>query len=153
MTKEQLLDALVFEGHSVSLNGEDITYGLLARVLFEDVEWFFDEQEGTYEGDWYMAGKNKEGTYYFFTMAYGSCPSCDWLEEALDIRLHREAQASSASIKTSLGKIIDDILKTKTFPNKASMLDYAQKFDWQGFYNENQRNAFVGKLLSAIEAS
>jgi hypothetical protein len=152
MTKEQLLDSLTFSRFSVHLNGEYLDYGSLARALFPDVEWFFDEQEENYEGDWYMAGKNKEGTYYFFTMSYGSCSRCDWLEEAISHAPCDEPR-NTAKIKASLAEIIDKILQTKTLPDKASMLTYATKFDWQGMYDEKYRNAFVGNLLSAIEAT
>ncbi len=138
MTKQEVIKLVV--------NDSIFTYGEIARFLFENVEWFFDEQEGNYSGDWYMVGKDKEGKYYFFTMSYGSCTGCDWLKAVIRSE-SREDQ------EKELGKIIDKILETPIIENKQQALEYAKKFDWQSIYGGSGLNEMVEKVVNAINKS
>ena len=145
MTKQELLDAITFVGYSsIMLNGDYLNYGVIAKNLYPDVEWFFDEQEGSYQGDWYMVGKDKEGKYYFFTMSYGSCSGCDWLESIA---------SSGPDGKEEMGELIDKILNTPILENKEAALEYAKKFDWQNSYDREENNPFVKEVVEAIEKS
>lgn len=144
MTKQELLDAIEFGDYEATLNNKNLSYDILARNLFPDVTWFFDKQEGTYQGDWYMVGK-KDNEYYFFTMAYGSCSGCDWLQSAV----YGEPEQQ----KKILSNILDNILETPTFPSKEAVIEYAKKFDWQNYCDIDENNLLVAEILKAIEAN
>lgn len=145
MTIQEILGKINFEECDVSYEGESLSYGKLARLLFPNVTWFFDKQEGSYSGDWYMVGKDEGGRYYFFSMGYGSCSGCDWLEDALS--------ADPKKSRKEIEKIMGSILKTPIIPNKAEALEYAKKFDWQGSYDRDESNPFVKEVITAIEAN
>jgi hypothetical protein len=142
MNKQEVLDSMVFEGNSVTSDKVDLSYGGIAYALYPEVEWFFNEQEGNYTGDWYMVGKDQAGRYYFFTMGYGSCSGCDWLESAIYRGGPKE-----------MGDIIDAILGTPIIENKEEALEYARKFDWQHSYDRNANNPLVKEVIEAIEKS
>lgn len=146
MTKQEILDNLTTSDYgSIKSATEEVylSYGGLARALYPDVEWFFDQQEGSYTGDWYMVGKDEKGQYYFFSQSYGSCSGCDDLEHALYDTLD--------VAKKEIGEIIDEILKTPILPNKKAALEYAQKFDWHNQYDRDQHTPLVKEVLEAIE--
>ncbi len=149
MTKIELLDKIVFGDCSLELDGERVEYGTLARYLFNDVNWFFDKQEGSYQGDWYMVGKKGED-YYFFTMSYGSCSGCDWIEA---LSYGSEFNDNGDKRKNEMGKLIDEILATPVLKGKEAALEYARKFDWQGSYDRDENNPFVNEVIKAIEAN
>lgn len=144
MTKQEILDSIKFTDYDADSDKVELSYGGLARALYPDVEWFFDMQEGNYQGDWYMVGKDKEGKYYFFTMGYGSCSGCDWLQSAI---------CGREDGRTELAKIIDKILDTPILPSKDAALEYARKFDWQNAYDRDENNPLVKEVVESIEKS
>lgn len=145
MTKQEILDSIHFEECNVRSEKVGLSYGGIARALYPGVDWFFDKQEGDYSGDWYMVGKDEEGRYYFFAMGYGSCPGCDWLEDALG--------SSPEKSKEKMAEIIDSIQNTPVLENKEAALEYAKKFDWQNDFDRDAHNPLVKEVVEAIEKS
>lgn len=96
----------------------------MVKELFEDVNWFFEEYEGSYQGDFYMLGK-KDDDYYFFTISYGSCSGCDWLQGITDIK--------------GLEELIDEIKDTTKICKKDEMIEYISKFDWNDWLDDEER--------------
>lgn len=143
MSKEEILDKMFppedqrgeFWYPSHQVDGEYQNYGSLAALLFPKVRWFFDEQEGSYQGDWFMIGRN-EDTFYFFSMGYGSCSGCDWLQ--------------GCDTREEMEKLLEDILATPTF-SKENILKHVKKFDWPYYYDEEAHNELALKAIKAVE--
>src|SRR3972149_1632378 len=94
---------------------DEVSYEDLVKLVFDDVEWFYEEYEGDYSGDFYMLGKKGE-QYYFLTMAYGSCSGCDILKGI----------ETEAELEELLEKIKDVVF----VKNKEEMIMLVKKFDY-----------------------
>ncbi len=119
-----------------TLSGQKVYYEDLVKEVYPDVNWFFDQYEGSYQGDFYMLGK-KDDEYYFFTMNYGSCSGCDWLES---IRDYEELQ-----------KLIDAIPENVQIKNRKDMVDYVAKYDFDKYVSDDER--VEKKMRGALDAN
>jgi len=112
------------------------SYEELVKMCFDDVDWFFEEYEGSYQGDLYMLGK-KDNKYYFFTISYGSCSGCDWLESIKEVK--------------ELGELVDEIFKTTVIKNKNKMTEFLSKFNWNDWLYDDDR--VEKKLRKSLEVN
>jgi hypothetical protein len=59
-------------------------YPDFVKLMHPEINWIFSEEEGDYQGEWFTAGKDKEGNWYWKKGSYGSCSGCDWLQAICD---------------------------------------------------------------------
>jgi hypothetical protein len=105
-------------------DGTSVAYEDLVKDRHPNVDWFFEEYEGSYQGDFYMLGKS-DGKYYFFTISYGSCSGCDWLD----------------SIETydKLEELIAEIDGKVLVKSRDDMKNWLDKYDFNDWLDDDER--------------
>ena len=107
-----------------TIDGNSVAYEDLVKENYPNVQWFFEEYEGSYQGDFYMLGKDGDN-YYFFTISYGSCSGCDWLQSIEDY--------------DNLQKLIDEIKDSVLIKNRAEMEEYIEKYNFNDWLDDDER--------------
>lgn len=109
------------------INLNDIPrYTECIEKLHPEITWFTTE-EGSYQGDWFAVGFDKEGKYYFQEGSYGSCSGCDWYESLPCIYSYETRQFNDEEIKR-LKEYIDEMnTLIKIGDNKEEALNYLEQ--------------------------
>jgi len=78
------LYGVIWEIHyGLSVQGDDLEYNDIIKILHPTVNWFFEEDED-YQGDFYGCGYDADKYWYFIEGSFGSCSGCDWLQSLSD---------------------------------------------------------------------
>jgi hypothetical protein len=79
---------LSVENGSISLQLENVEneefysldYSSIIEFLHPNILWIFVKDDD-YSGDFFAAGHDTKGKFYFIQGSFGSCSGCDWLQD------------------------------------------------------------------------